>query len=63
MRFWSSSSNPGMRGIAVPVRSRTSEVVGGISVSLPMGSETTSAATSRALPVLREVEYSLLALL
>jgi len=55
--------DPGMRGIAVPVRSRTSEVVGGISVSLPMGSETTSAATSRALPVLREVEYSLLALL
>ena len=55
--------DPGMRGIAVPIRSRTSEVVGAISVSLPMGNETTSAATSRALPVLREVEHSLLALL
>jgi len=55
--------DPGMRGIAVPIRSRTSEVVGGISVSLPMENETTSAATSRALPVLREVEHSLLALL
>ncbi len=55
--------DPGMRGIAVPIRSRTSEVVGAISVSLPMGNESTSAATSRVLPVLREVEYSLLALL
>src|SRR5258706_423022 len=55
--------DPGMRGIAVPIRSRTSEVVGGISVSLPMGNEPTGAATSRALPVLREVEHSLLALL
>ena len=55
--------DPGMRGIAVPIRSRTSEVVGGISVSLPMGNESTSAATARVLPVLREVEYSPLALL
>jgi len=55
--------DPGMRGIAVPIRSRTSEVVGAISVSLPMGNESTSAATSRVLPVLREVEHSLLALL
>ncbi len=55
--------DPGMRGIAVPIRSRTSEVVGGISVSLPMGNESTSAATSRVLPVLREAEHSLLALL
>ncbi len=45
------------------IRSRTSEVVGGISVSLPMGNESTSPATARVLPVLREVEHSLLALL
>ena len=55
--------DPGMRGIAVPIRSRTSEVVGGISVSLPMENEPTSAATSRVLPVLREAEHSLLTLL
>jgi IclR family transcriptional regulator, pca regulon regulatory protein len=55
--------DPGMRGIAVPIRSRTSEVVGAISVSLPMGNESTNAATSRVLPVLREAEHSLLALL
>lgn len=55
--------DPGMRGVAVPIRSRTSKVVGGISVSLPMGNETTAAATSRVLPVLREVEHSLLPLL
>jgi IclR family pca regulon transcriptional regulator len=55
--------DPGMRGIAVPIRSRTSEVVGAISVSQSMGNESTSAATSRVLPVLREVEHSLLALL
>jgi IclR family pca regulon transcriptional regulator len=55
--------DPGMRGIAVPIRSRTSEVVGAISVSQSMGNESTSAATSRVLPLLREVEHSLLALL
>jgi len=55
--------DPGMRGIAVPIRSRTSEVVGAISVSLAMGNESTKAATSRVLPVLREVEHSLLTLL
>jgi IclR family pca regulon transcriptional regulator len=55
--------DPGMRGIAVPIRCRTSEVVGAISVSLAMGNESTKAATSRVLPVLREVEHSLLALL
>jgi IclR family pca regulon transcriptional regulator len=55
--------DPGMRGVAVPIRSRKSEVVGGISVSLPMGNESTTAATSRVLPILREVQHSLLALL
>jgi len=55
--------DPGMRGIAVPIHSRTSEVVGAISVSLAMGNESTRGATSRVLPVLREVEHSLLALL
>ncbi len=55
--------DPGMRGIAVPIRNRASEVVGAISVSLAMGNESTRGATSRVLPVLREVEHSLLALL
>ena len=55
--------DPGMRGVAVPIRSRTSQVVGAISVSLPIGNESTSAATSRVLPVLREAEHSLHALL
>jgi hypothetical protein len=37
--------------------------VGAISVSLPMENETTAQALSRSLPLLREAEYSLLALL
>lgn len=49
-----------VRGIAVPVRTHEGEVVGAISVSLPMGNETTEKAVARSLPLLREVEYALL---
>jgi IclR family transcriptional regulator, pca regulon regulatory protein len=52
-----------VRGIAVPIRTRDAEIVGAISVSLPMGNETLDHAVARALPLLREAEYSLLALL
>lgn len=50
-----------VRGIAVPIRKRNGEIIGAISVSLPMGNETTEHAVSRALPLLREAEYALLA--
>lgn len=52
-----------MRGIAVPIRTRDAVVVGAVSISLPMGNESADRAVQRALPVLREAEYSLLALL
>ena len=52
-----------VRGIAVPIRARDAKIVGAISVSLPMGNETAEHAVARALPLLREAEYSLLALL
>ena len=52
-----------VRGIGVPIRNRSGEMVGAISVSLPMGNETSEEALSRALPLLREAEYSLQALL
>lgn len=51
----------GVRGIAVAIRTREGDVAGAISVSLPMGNETTENAVSRALPLLREAEYALLA--
>jgi IclR family pca regulon transcriptional regulator len=49
-----------VRGIAVPVRTHAGDVVGAISVSLPMGKETTENAVARSLPLLREAEYALL---
>lgn len=49
-----------VRGIAVPVRTHAGDVVGSISVSLPMGKETAANAIARSLPLLREVEYALL---
>ena len=52
-----------VRGIAVPIRGRDGQVFGAISISLPMGNETSERAVARALPVLREAEYALLALL
>ena len=42
-----------VRGIAVPIRTRDGIVVGSISVSLPMGNETTENAVARALPLLK----------
>ncbi len=52
-----------VRGIAVPIRRSNAEVVGAISVSLPMDNETAERAVSRALPLLREAEYALRAAL
>lgn len=52
-----------LRGIAVPIRNRNAETVGAISVSLPTDDETSEQALARSLPLLREAEYSLLALL
>jgi IclR family pca regulon transcriptional regulator len=49
-----------VRGIAVPVRTHVGEVVGAVSISLPMGKETAESAITRALPLLREAEYALL---
>ena len=49
-----------VRGIAVPIRKRTGEILGALSVSLPMGSETSERAVARALPLLREAEYALM---
>ena len=49
----------GVRGIAVAIRTREGDVAGAISVSLAMGNETSEAAVSRALPLLREAEYAL----
>lgn len=50
-----------VRGVAVLVRTSNGEVVGAINVSLPMGNETTENAVARALPLLREAEYALMA--
>lgn len=50
----------GVRGIAVAIRKHDGEVVGSISVSLPMGSETSEHAVARTLPLLREAEYVLM---
>jgi IclR family transcriptional regulator, pca regulon regulatory protein len=52
-----------VRGIAVPVRNRDAEMVGAISVSLPMDFETSTQAVARALPLLREAEYALISAL
>ena len=52
---------PKLRGIAVPIHSHSGRTVGAISVSLAMESESPEHAVARALPRLREAEYSLLA--
>ena len=49
-----------VRGIAILIRTRNGDVVGAINVSLPMGNETAESAVARALPLLREAEYSLM---
>lgn len=50
----------GVRGIALPVRSRSGKVVAAISVSLPMLDETQEAALARVLPVLQSTANSLI---
>ena len=50
----------GVRGIAVAIRKHDGDVVGSISVSLPMGNETAEHAVARTLPLLREAEYALM---
>lgn len=50
-----------VRGIAVLIHTRSGDLAGSISVSLPMGNETAESAVARALPLLREAEYALLA--
>jgi IclR family pca regulon transcriptional regulator len=49
-----------IRGIALPIRKRDGEVVGAISVSLPIGTETAEHALARTLPLLREAEFALI---
>jgi IclR family pca regulon transcriptional regulator len=44
----------GMRGVAVPLRNHNGVVIGAISVSMPMGQESGSAALARVLPALQE---------
>ncbi|WP_263772236.1 IclR family transcriptional regulator domain-containing protein [Propionivibrio soli] len=51
---------PSVRGIAVAIRKRDGTMVGSISVSLPMGTETSERAVARSLPYLREAEYALM---
>jgi IclR family pca regulon transcriptional regulator len=52
-----------VRGIAVPIRTRSAETVGAISVNVPMENESSDHAVARVLPLLREAEYSLRTLL
>jgi IclR family pca regulon transcriptional regulator len=44
----------GMRGVAVPLRDHHGRVVAAISVSMPIGQESSNAALARVLPVLQE---------
>lgn len=48
-----------IRGIAVPIRKGNADLVGAVSVSLPMCSESAEQALARTLPLLREVQYAL----
>ncbi len=54
---------PGVRGIAVPLRNRYGQVVAGLSVSLMLGKEPRELAIARVVPTLKEVAHSLLNLL
>jgi IclR family pca regulon transcriptional regulator len=51
------------RGVAVPLRDHKGNVVASLSVSMPMGHESTQEACERVLPVLREVAQSLRSLI
>ncbi|MES2512128.1 MAG: IclR family transcriptional regulator C-terminal domain-containing protein [Pseudomonadota bacterium] len=47
------------RGIAVPLRDRHGDVVGALSVTMPMGHESSEDAASRVLPVLSETAQAM----
>jgi len=51
------------RGVAVPLRDHKGNVVGALSVSMPIGNENAQEACERVLPVLRDVAQSLRALI
>lgn len=50
----------GVRGIAIPLKNRGGQLVGAMSVSMPIGSESRDAALARVLPVLQETANALL---
>lgn len=49
----------GHRGIAVPLRDSKGDVLGALSVTMPMGHETSDAAIARVLPVLRDTAQAM----
>lgn len=50
----------GVRGIAIPLKNRGGQLVGAMSVSIPIGTESREAALARVLPVLQETANALL---
>lgn len=50
----------GVRGIAIPLKNRAGQLVGAMSVSIPIGAESREAALARVLPVLQETANALL---
>jgi len=50
----------GVRGIAIPLKNRAGQLVGAMSVSIPIGTESREAALARVLPVLQETANALL---
>ena len=47
------------RGVAVPLRDHKGQVLAALSVSMPIGHESTTSAVERVLPLLRETAQSL----
>lgn len=45
---------PGMRGVSVPLRDHAGSVIAALSVSMPIGHESSNTALARVLPVLQE---------
>lgn len=52
----------GVRGIAVPLKNRHAKVIGALSLSIPMASETREHALERILPALQQAANSLISL-
>ncbi|PTB20173.1 4-hydroxyphenylpyruvate dioxygenase [Trinickia symbiotica] len=50
----------GVRGIAVPLKNRQGEVVAALSTNMPIGKETTEAASQRVLPYLQETALAMM---